>query len=49
MILDKENIRHIIIVTKKLIELKIEDTPAMCKEKITRSKEALYPFLDSGG
>jgi hypothetical protein len=39
------------IVDKKLIEPKIEDAPAKCKEKIAKSTAApLCPtYLDKGG
>jgi len=37
------------IVTKKFSELKTEETPAKCKEKIIKSKEILNIFIDRGG
>jgi len=43
--------RIFIIVVMKLIDPKIEDTPARCKEKIARSTELplCEIFLDKGG
>jgi len=43
------NLRPINIVTKKFKELRIEESPAKCKEKIIRSKDKLNKFIDSGG
>jgi len=37
------------ILTKKLIDLKIEEIPAKCKEKITRSNDLLKELLERGG
>jgi len=42
-------LRPKIIVTKKLIELKIEEIPAKCKEKIIRSNLLLKKLEERGG
>jgi len=42
-------IRKTKIVVKKLIELRIEEAPAKCKEKITKSKDLLKISPDRGG
>lgn len=45
------SLRMLITVVMKLIEPRIEDAPARCKEKMARSTEgpAWAMFLDSGG
>lgn len=48
---DIPGVRILIIVVMKLIEARIEDAPARCREKIARSTDppAWAIFLDRGG